>query len=44
MPKNGETFDLSDLLDLLSKVDLDNEYASLNEVTISDNNGGRIEL
>lgn len=35
---------LVDLLELLEQVDLDSPLANLNETTISDNNGGRIEL
>lgn len=33
-----------ELLELLGQVDLDGPLAALNETTISDNNGGRIEL
>ena len=35
---------LAELLELLGQVDLDGPLAGLNETTISDNNGGRIEL
>lgn len=35
---------LAELLELLQKADLDSPVAVLNETTISDNNGGRIEL
>ncbi len=35
---------LSELLELLKQVDLDGPLATLNVTTISDNNGGRIEL
>jgi len=35
---------LAELLELLKQADLDGPLASLNETTISDNNGGRIEL
>lgn len=35
---------LSELLELLEQVDLGSPLATLNETTISDNNGGRIEL
>jgi hypothetical protein len=35
---------LAELIELLEQVDLDSPLATLNETTISDNNGGRIEL
>jgi hypothetical protein len=35
---------LAEWLELLKQVDLDGPLARLNETTISDNNGGRIEL
>ena len=35
---------LAKWLELLKQVDLDGPLAKLNETTISDNNGGRIEL
>lgn len=35
---------LADWLELLKQVDLNDPLAALNETTISDNNGGRIEL
>jgi hypothetical protein len=35
---------LAELLELLKQVDLGGSLATLNETTISDNNGGRIEL
>ena len=35
---------LAELLELLKQVDLDGSLATLNSTTISDNNGGRIEL
>jgi hypothetical protein len=35
---------LAELLELLAQVDLKSPLATLNETTISDNNGGRIEL
>jgi hypothetical protein len=35
---------LAELIELLEQVDLNNPLAKLNETTISDNNGGRIEL
>ena len=35
---------LAELLELLEQVDLGSPLATLNETTISDNNGGRIEL
>ena len=35
---------LADWLEMLKQVDLDGPLAALNETTISDNNGGRIEL
>jgi hypothetical protein len=35
---------LAELVELLQRADLDSPAASLNETTISDNNGGRIEL
>lgn len=35
---------LAELLELLEQVDLDSPLVALNETTISDNNGGRIEL
>lgn len=35
---------LADWLELLKQVDLNGPLAALNETTISDNNGGRIEL
>ncbi len=35
---------LAELLELLKQADLDCPAAALNETTISDNNGGRIEL
>lgn len=35
---------LAELVELLEQVDLDSPLAKLNETTISDNNGGRIEL
>lgn len=35
---------LAEWLELLKQVDLDGPLAKLNETTISDNNGGRIEL
>jgi len=44
--KTGNTNEdaLAELLELLEQVDLDGPLATLNETTISDNNGGRIEL
>jgi len=35
---------LVDFVDVLQKIDTDAPLAKLNETTISDNNGGRIEL
>ncbi len=35
---------LAEWLELLKQVDLDGPLAKLNETTMSDNNGGRIEL
>lgn len=35
---------LAELVELLKQADLDSPLATLNETTISDNNGGRIEL
>lgn len=35
---------LAELLELLEQVDLDDPLAALNETTVSDNNGGRIQL
>lgn len=35
---------LAELVELLEQVDMDSPLARLNETTISDNNGGRIEL
>lgn len=35
---------LAELIDMLQQVDLSSPLAKLNETTISDNNGGRIEL
>jgi hypothetical protein len=35
---------LAELLEQLEQVDLDSPLAKLNETTISNNNGGRIEL
>lgn len=35
---------LAELLELLGQADLGSPLAALNETTISDNNGGRIEL
>jgi hypothetical protein len=35
---------LAEFIELLEQVDLDSPLAKLNETTISDNNGGRIEL
>ncbi len=35
---------LAELLELLSQADLSSPLATLNAITISDNNGGRIEL
>jgi len=45
--KNAKQTDedaLAELLELLGQVDLNSPLAKLNETTISDNNGGRIEL
>ena len=35
---------LAELLELLQQADLNSPLAALNETTITDNNGGRIEL
>ena len=35
---------LVDLVELLEKINVDSPLAKLNETTISDNNGGRINL
>jgi len=35
---------LAELIELLEQVDLTSQIATLNETTISDNNGSRIEL
>lgn len=35
---------LAELIELLAQADLESPLAKLNETTISDNNGGRIEL
>ncbi|HEY4963313.1 MAG TPA: hypothetical protein VIH90_01300 [Candidatus Saccharimonadales bacterium] len=35
---------LMELIDVLQQVDIESPLAKLNETTISDNNGGRIEL
>ncbi|QQS19172.1 hypothetical protein IPL68_04020 [Candidatus Saccharibacteria bacterium] len=35
---------LAEWLELLKQVDLDGPLAKLNETTMNDNNGGRIEL
>lgn len=35
---------LAEIIKLLQEIDLDAPMAKLNETTISDNNGGRIEL
>lgn len=43
-PKNTDEDALAELLELLEQVDLDGPLATLNATTISDNNGGRIEL
>lgn len=40
----SDSSSLAELLELLEQVDLDSPLAMLNETTISDNNGGRIEL
>jgi hypothetical protein len=44
-PKNiNEDELLVELVETLLKIDIDNPLAKLNETTIKDNNGGRIEL
>lgn len=35
---------LTELIELFQQIDLDSPVARLNETTINDNNGGRIEL
>lgn len=35
---------LVNVMEVLQKIDLDDPLAKLNETSISDNNGGRIEL
>jgi len=42
--KNTNEDVLAEWLELLKQVDLSGPLATLNETTISDNNGGRIEL
>jgi hypothetical protein len=42
--ENESGFALVTLIEELRKVELDSPLAKLNETTISDNNGGRIEL
>jgi hypothetical protein len=44
LPDDNQTDSLIALLDEFKKVDLNSPMAKLNETTISDNNGGRIEL
>lgn len=41
-PQNDEN--LVNLVDVLQKIDTDDSLAKLNEISISDNNGGRIFL
>lgn len=41
---NNESNDLVELIEALRAVDIDAPLAQLNATTISDNNGGRIEL
>jgi len=42
--RQTETDALFELLKALESVDMESPLAQLNETTISDNNGGRIEL
>jgi len=42
--QNKDSDSLFKLLELLKKADIKNNLADLNETTMSDNNGGRIEL
>lgn len=42
--QNKEADALFKLFELLNKADTENKLAGLNETTMSDNNGGRIEL
>lgn len=42
--KSSESAGLAELVELLSKIDVNSDIAKLNETSISDNNGGRIEL
>lgn len=42
--KNTDADALGELMQLLQQADLNSPLARLNETTISDNNGGRIEL
>jgi hypothetical protein len=44
LPDDNQTDSLIALLDEFKNVDLNSPMAKLNETTISDNNGGRIEL
>ncbi|HUD05810.1 MAG TPA: hypothetical protein VMR18_02775 [Candidatus Saccharimonadales bacterium] len=44
LPDDNQTDSLITLLDEFKKIDLNSPMAKLNETTISDNNGGRIEL
>ena len=43
-PSNNNDNALPELADILQNIDTDAELADLNATTISDNNGGRIEL
>ena len=44
LPDDNRTNSLIALIEELQKIDLNSPIAKLNETTISDNNGGRIEL
>ena len=44
LPDDNQTDSLITLLDEFKKIDLNSPMAKLNETTIADNNGGRIEL
>lgn len=41
---NGSDSLLVELIDQLQKIDENSKWAKLNELSITDNNGGRIEL
>lgn len=42
--KQTEENDIAELMKVLENIDTDSPTSLLNETTISDNNGGRIEL